>query len=248
MPTAAELEDFEAATDDLKAVMVAALVAHWVENVPSSPADSADGLREFVLDLVAEYGQAAAATAIDFYESVRPGGSPSFRPTPVVRDDLVGTGSLIWATEPLRTEDWEQSLDRIAAELQKAAMQAAIETLGEATELDPIGEVRYARFPQNDDPCAYCVLRAARGAVYWSEETASRGDHLKCQCRITIVFPDEVLPYLRAPYMAKYLDGASAAEDAVAAIRADKSLTPAQRRERELKALLAGMRRANGLR
>ncbi len=91
-------------------------------------------------------------------------------------------------------------------------------------------DAKYARFPQNDDPCAWCVLRASKGAVFWSEETATRGDHTKCQCKVTVVFPGEPLPYLRAPYMAQFLDGAAEADG------------PGR------KALLSGMRRANGIR
>lgn len=249
MATRAEVEDFHAEVDDQQAVMIAALVAFWAANVsPDSPADSVDDLQAFTLELATDFGQAAAATAVDFYESIRPTGAPSFSPIPVVRDEPILTGSLKWATSPLVTEDFEQTLDRLAAELQKSALQSALETLGEASEADPLRDVKFARFPQNSNPCAYCVLRAGRGAVYWSEETATRGDHLKCGCRVAIVFPDEPLPYQRAKYEAQYLDGASAAEDAIKAIRADKSLSSAERRAAEFKALLAGMRRANGLR
>lgn len=218
--------------------MVAALVAHWMENVQGNPAGSVEALREFVLEIVAEYGQASAAIAIDFYNAVRPAGSPSFSPTPFVRDDLVGGGTLNWATAPLLTEEWEQSLERIAAEIQKASYQAAVETLGEATEEDPL-DVKYARWPQNPEPCAYCVLRASRGAVYWSESSAERGDHIKCGCRVTPIFPGEPLPYLRKPYMAQYGAGATEAEGDIAA---------ASTRKERTKALLSGMRRANGIR
>lgn len=238
MPTRAELNEFQQETENLKAVMVAALVAHWMESVEGNPADAVDDLRQFVLDIVAEYGQASAAIAVDFYDSVRPAGSPSFNPVPVVRDDLVGGGSLNWATQPLLTETREQALDRIAAEIQKATYAAAVETLGQATEDDPL-DVKYARWPRNPDPCAYCVLRASRGAVYWSESTAERGDHLKCGCEVTPVFPGEPLPYLRKPYMAAYQSGATEAEADV--------LAAADRKGRQ-KALLSGMRRANGSR
>lgn len=209
--------------------MVAELVRQWSTSVVANPADSVDELREFVLQIVADYGQVAAATAIDFYNSVRPFGSPAFIPQPQVRPDLVQGGTLNWITEPLRTESWQKALDRTAAEIQKAAYQAAVETLGEATQDDPL-DVRFARWPQNAEPCAYCVLRASRGAVYWSEATAERGDHLKCQCKVTPVFPGEPLPYLRKPYIAQYQAGAAEADG------------------RGSKALLAGMRRANGIR
>lgn len=229
MPTPDEVNDFQQAIDDVQALMVAALVAHWIENVEGDPAEAVDDFRQFVLDIVAEYGQAAAAVAIDFYDSVRPPGSPPFSPTPSVRDELVGDGTLNWVTQPLLTESWQDALDRGAAAIQKAAMQAAIETIGEATEQDPL-DVKYARWPGNPDPCAWCVLRASRGAIYWSESSAERGDHIKCGCKITPIFPGEPLPYQRKPYMAQYLAGADAAEG------------PGR------KALLSAMRKANGIR
>lgn len=238
MPTPAELDEFRRAEEDVKALMVAELVAYWMANVEGNPADAVDDLRQFVLDIVAEYGQVAAATAIDFYDSVRPAGSPAFDAVPVVRPDLVGGGTLNWATEPLQTETWQETLDRVAAEIQKATYAAAVETIGQASEDDPL-DVRFARWPRNPEPCAYCVLRASRGAVYWSETTAERGDHLKCGCEVTPVFPGEPLPYLRKPYMAQYLAGASEAEGDIAA---------ASDRKGRQKALLSGMRRANGSR
>lgn len=247
MPTAAEVDAFQEEIDNLKVLMVAALVAHWVENVQGNPAEAIGELREFVTELVRDYGRAAAAIAVDFYNSARPAGAPAFDPVPQVRDDLLPTGSLIWATQPLTTEKFEDALDRLAAETQLATFTAAFETIGEASELDPL-EVKFARYPQNPDPCAYCVLRASRGAIYWSEESATRGDHRSCGCKATMVFSDEPLPYMRAPFMAKYLDGAAAAEAEIAAIKADKSLSPSERRDREFKALLAGMRRAGNLR
>lgn len=229
MPTQAEVADFQEAVDDVRTLMVAALVEQFAVSTATNPAASIDELRQFVIDIVAEYGLASAGVAVDFYGSVRPAGSPTFSAIPVVRDDLVTGGSLNWATEPLLTEEWSQALDRMAAEIQKAAFEAVIDTIGEATLEDPL-DVKYARFPQNDNPCAWCVLRASRGALYWSEESATRGDHIKCQCRITPVFPGEPLPYLRAPYIAQYQAGAAEADGS------------------GRKALLAGMRRANGTR
>lgn len=229
MPTRAELDEFQQETDDLKTVMVAALVAYWTENVAGNPADAIDELREFVRDLVAEYGLVAAATAIEFYDAVRPAGSPPFQPVPTVADDLIGTGTLNWSTEPLLGDDWEEALNRIASSIQKAAQQALVDTIGQATEDDPL-DVRFARWPGNPDPCAWCVLRASRGAIYWSEASAESGDHLECACRVTPIFPGEPLPYQRKPYYAQYEAGSKEADG------------PGR------KALLSGMRRANGTR
>lgn len=209
--------------------MVASLVEQWTATVAPNPGETLGDLRDIVTELVSEFGPAAASVAVDFYSSVRPSGAPSFTPTAAVADDLMPPGTLSWSTEPLLTENWQDALDRTAASVQKSMKQALVETIGENTELDPL-EVRFARWPQNPDPCAYCVLRASRGAVYWTETTAERGDHLKCGCRVTPVFSDEPLPYQRKPYMTQYLAGAEAADG------------------RGTKALLSGIRRANGSR
>lgn len=237
MPTPEESRDFAEALADIKALIVAKLVEKWITDIQGNPADLVDDLRQFVLDIVAEFGQVAAATAIDFYESVRPPGSPPFRPVPSVRDDLISGPSLNWSTAPLLGDDPEKALERVAAEIQKAAQDAAVETMGQATSQDLL-EVKYARWPTNDDPCAYCVLRASKGAVYWTEATAERGDHIKCQCNVTPVFEGEELPYNRDAYLADYTAGRDDAEDALG----DPSRSPST------KAILAGMRRANGTR
>ena len=229
MPTRAELDEFQQEADNLRTLAVSALVVHWLDNVAGSPADALEELRQFVLDTVAEYGQAAAAVAVDFYNSVRPAGSPPFNPVPVVRADLVLPGSLNWTTSPLLTDDWQKALDRSAAEIQKDIYAAMVDTIGEAATEDPL-DVRFARWPRNPDPCAWCVLRASKGAVYWSETTAERGDHLKCGCEVTPIFPGEPLPYQRKPYMTQFQAGAAEADG------------PGR------KALLSGMRRANGTR
>lgn len=232
---------------------VADLVGQWAP--PTDALEAVDVARELLESLSQTYGQTNAAVAADFYESVRPEGSPSFTPAPQVRSDLVAGGTLNWSTQPLTETDFDlatsqdEALSRIAESIMLATREAAIEALGEMTEQDPL-DARFARFPQSENPCAWCVLRASRGALYWSEEAATRGDHRDCRCKVTPVFPGEVLPYMRAPYIGQYQNGASdpVAQAATAAIRADRTLSPAERQKALRSVLLAGMRRANGTR
>lgn len=247
MPTEAEVDEFHAETVNVGTLAVSGLVSYWTTSTLTPSVEQVGEVRDVMAGLVSEYAQAAASVAVDFYSSVRPVGAPRFNPAPVVREDLLTGPSANWATKPLLDDDMDAALERIAAEIMNDVTAAAIESLGQATEDDPL-DVRFARFPGNPDPCAYCVLRAGKGAVYWSEETATRGDHNHCGCKATPVFPDEPLPFERAPYEAQYLNGAEAAQSTVEAIRNDSSLTSSERREREFKALLAGMRAANGLR
>lgn len=218
--------------------MVAALLEQWGATVAPNPGEAVEDLQAIVADLVAEFAPAAASVAVDFYASVRPPASPPFTPAAIVADDLMLPGTQNWSTKPLRTETPELALDRTASAIQKSVKQALVDTIGENTALDPL-EVRYARWPQNPDPCAWCVLRASRGAVYWTESTAERGDHLKCGCRVTPVFSDEPLPYQLKPYKAQYLAGADEAAGDIDAASPGKA---------KRKALLSGMRRANGSR
>lgn len=234
MPSPEQLDEFEQDQTDQHILLVAALVAY----ASSDPAPDAEALREFVRTLVLEYTQASAVSAAEFYGSWRPADAPAFSALPMVSDDLLGDGTLKWATEPLETDDMGAALDRLVRSVRKATYGAAVNTIGQATEDDPI-DARYARWPKNPDPCAYCVLRASRGAVYWSEASAERGDHLKCGCKVTPVFPGESLPYQRKPYMAQYVAGSQQGEGEIAAAGPGKA---------KRKALLSAMRRANGTR
>lgn len=48
--------------------------------------------------------------------------------------------------------------------------------------------VRYARVPSGlGDTCRFCYMLAARGAVYYSEQTAGKDDHWHAGCRCKIV-------------------------------------------------------------
>lgn len=229
MPTPAELDQLDDDLNNLQAVMIGSLVEQWMSTVVPNPADSLEDLQDIVTELIAQFAPASASIAVDFYNSVRPTAAPSFTPQVVVADDLLPTGTLYWSTSPVMSADWQDALDRTASSIQKSVKQALVDTIGEATELDPL-EVKFARWPQNPDPCSWCVLRASRGAIYWSEASAERGDHLKCGCRATPVFSDEQLPYERKPYYAQYEAGIAESDG------------------RDLKAILAGMRRANGTR
>lgn len=42
--------------------------------------------------------------------------------------------------------------------------------------------VRYARVPSGNETCAWCLMLASRGFVYHSEESASHGRHVGCDC------------------------------------------------------------------
>ena len=47
--------------------------------------------------------------------------------------------------------------------------------------------VRYARVPMGGDTCRFCIMLASRGAVYWSDASASHS-HSDCDCRTVPVF------------------------------------------------------------
>lgn len=228
MPTPAEVEELAQETSAWSTLAIAALVGS-TGDLPADPVEAAALVREIAEAASLDYGRAAVGGAIDFYSSVRPPASPRFAPrAPEPR--AIEAGTLNWMTEPLvEMDDLEASMSRTAAAIEKEILASVVEAIGEATQDDPL-DVRFCRFPAGDNPCAWCVLRASRGALYWSEASATAGDHLKCRCRVTAVFADEPLPYLRAPYMQQYLDGAAEADG------------PGR------KALLAGMRRANGIR
>lgn len=243
MPTPAEIDDLDQEVSALSTLAAASLVSGFT-GAAGDPLEVADELRSLVLDVASEFTLAGAGAAVDFYSSVRPAGGPSFTPgiPDLSIDKIVPGGTLNWLTEPLTVptrpsdpqpvdlDDVEQVILRRGVDAVDKAMRDAVnEAIGMATEDDSY-EVKYARIPSVADPCAYCTLRASRGAVFWSETSATRGDHRGCRCKVTAVFPGEPLPYQLKPFFAKYQAGLE------------------QQEGRGLKALLSGMRRANGIR
>lgn len=60
---------------------------------------------------------------------------------------------------------------------------------------DGVKGVRYARVPTGVETCAFCIMLASRGFVYYSKKTAGENEHMHvhCDCRIVPGFDGDVI-------------------------------------------------------
>lgn len=137
--------------------------------------------------VVAEYNTGAALLAVDWYDELRDaaGVDTSFRPEPFVAitDDEVAamvartTESLYEIQRGIEREIEEafaESLVQIQAETERIIAEAFRKTVTENADRDPeaVGWRRFAR----PEACKFCLMLAARGAVY-TKETARFAAH-----------------------------------------------------------------------
>ena len=160
-------------------------------------------VRDVLLDVVPaltdRFGDLSAVSAGDFYDEMRAAaGAPgrhaatlaSTPPLEQVRASVRAGLAPIFAGEP----QWAVALSRLSGSVTRLVLQPARLTVAESTRRDP-ARPRFARKP---DPaaCDWCLMLAARGAVYLSEQSA--GDmndyHDRCRCEPVPVFRDDDLP------------------------------------------------------
>ena len=73
-------------------------------------------------------------------------------------------------------------MDRLDYETNRAAGECVMDN----ARRDP-HNVRYARVPQGKETCAWCLMLASRGPVYYSEESAGAFDHYHAHCDCAVV-------------------------------------------------------------
>lgn len=187
MTTAAEMRE---ANQGLAKLAQRDLMAFWYGLGTEDPFKLKVALMEFMPDLVATYGSAAAGLAADRYDELRADSvaSGSFRAVmaDALPDDDVraATG---WALGPAfsKDQDLSASLTMLVDVGQKLVRQQARDTVAASVRRDPAG-ARYARVPTGKTTCAFCLVLASAGAVYGSKKTAGgvKGTeyHTKCDC------------------------------------------------------------------
>lgn len=153
----------------------------------SRPEAARNALLEFMPVLAQEYGDAAAAAAAEWYEAQRAaqvGGSYQ-----AVLADTVATsqaqGSVRYAAGHLFGDDPAQTLALLGGSLQRFVEYGSRDTIARNVGRDS-ARPRFARVPTGAETCAFCMMVASRGFVYYSKETAGEFSHYhdKCDCQI----------------------------------------------------------------
>lgn len=158
------------ATRDLRALF-AYLDGAPIETIRATLAD--------VIPVIAiEYGDAAAALAVDWYDEQRAAAaaagvfaaSPSLAPNADRYDALVRYGIGPLFGDSADPESRALALSLVGGGLQRIIANLHRDTIADNAKRDPAGP-RFARLA-SPDSCAFCRLLATRGPVYYSEATA----------------------------------------------------------------------------
>lgn len=177
-------------------------------------ASTKEALAAVFPSLVADFGEAAAVLAAEYFEAQI--SAPAVL-VPPISSDTARAGA--WGA--IKPGDPTQTLLNVAGVLDRMVLQPGRDTIRESAAR---ARVRWARVPTNPNPCAFCVMLASRGAAYGSEDTADGGRyHDECGC-VATPFADGVeydpSEYLDAYAEAVQLDGtAISTKGTLAAIR-----------------------------
>ena len=138
----------------------------------------ADFMTGAIRQITSAYGELAAVRAAEFYDEVREiGGFSGKAAVPVAgRPPEEQLKAVVrWGIGPL----WEETprpdaaLKRLVGSTQRLSLQPGRQTIYQMVKRD---RIRYAHVPQGKT-CAFCMMLASRGAVYWSDQQPQYHDH-----------------------------------------------------------------------
>lgn len=145
----------------------------------------------FFPELVTEFGDVSALLAADFYDMLRDvaPSAASFQAAyaaPV--DPGKAEGAARWAVGALFAEDDSLFTSQILGATQRLVSQRGRDTIFDNAGKDPV-RTSVARIPSGSDTCSFCIMLAARGAVYTDLVSAGEMNdfHDLCDCVPTVI-------------------------------------------------------------
>lgn len=171
--------------------MRATLDAWWPEGT-----DITDEIVEEVCDLVEAYASDAASYAADYFLQAT-GQQSELTPADVYDRE--------WTRKEIRSAEAESGgarsfvrdrlVDHVSRMINRASGDYVVRSARRPAKGGG-GGVRFARVPGGGETCAFCLMLASRGFVYWSRETAGEFDHYHAHCRCVVVASGERHPAL----------------------------------------------------
>lgn len=135
--------------------------------------------------------QSAALTSAGWYDGLRERSvGQSMGAAAVSGRNPASTAASVRAfLQRLIEGDYDAFEDLMCERLSYEVTRSAGNCVAENTRRDP-HEVRYARVPQGDKTCGFCLMLASRGPVYYTEESAGMylKYHAHCDCAIVPFF------------------------------------------------------------
>lgn len=171
-----------------------------------------------IRQITSAYGELAAVRAAEFYDVVREvGGFSGKAAVPVSgktpEEQLKAV--VRWGIGPL----WEETprpdaaLKRLVGSTQRLSLQPGRQTIYQMVKRD---RIRYAHVPQGKT-CAFCMMLASRGAVYWSDQQPQYHDH--CDCLTVPVSTPDDLPDINRQLHEEWVSATRGQRDQLAAWR-----------------------------
>lgn len=157
-------------------------------------ADLRRALIQLMDDYCAAYSQVGARVSADFYDRLRAevtGKGSNMLTLNDGRDPDSTRKAVLRLLRMLEEEEieWDEVVEQLQAQVEVEIKRgAAFNTIENVRQDD--GDVRYARVPQGEKTCDFCIMLASRGPVYWSEESAGAFTkfHPNCDCKVVPFF------------------------------------------------------------
>jgi hypothetical protein len=206
----AQIEQRAATLDSITTLATNDLAGYAQTILGESPPRVAAQIRDAVPAVVSSYGEVAAVSAADWYETVRP--MAGFNAVPVTPPSLAQdtASTLGWALAPLFTETESDVLTRLTGGLIRLVAGFDRETVNVNSTRDPFAgrSKRVAR----PDACAFCAYMSV-ATENLHETTSKYHDH--CRCYPVPFWETVGIPPL--PQAAKWEEAASRARNAIEA-------------------------------
>lgn len=162
----------------------------WAQLDFSDVAAARNACIEYIVALVETYGTACAVNAAEFFELAS--GTANAHVVDALHEDRIDQ-TVRYAMKFAVDGVLDEALSVILADMNLQIQGAGRDTMIENARRT---KTRFGRVPRGSSTCEFCVMLAARGFDYWSEETA--GDlnrfHPGCDCQIVAGLPGDRLP------------------------------------------------------
>lgn len=185
MTTQDDFDRFVAMQRSVRSRALRDLVKWWASVAHLSEDEIIAAANDYAPALAQTYGEVSATAAAQFYDDARADSGPRSRFT--ARMAPSGAAEQVrsemgWAWSPLRSDPFT-SLDRLSGMVDAAALQDGRNTIVYNSERDKSGP-SWSRVPVGDT-CAWCLMLASRGAVYWTAASAGANKkfHRQCDCQ-----------------------------------------------------------------
>lgn len=145
-------------------------------------------------DYCGAYSQVGARVSSDFYNALRTEVTGKGSRNLTLNDgrNRVATRkAVLRLLRMLEDEEieWDEVVEQLQEQLEVEVKRGAAYNTTENARLDD-GDVRFARVPQGEKTCDFCIMLASRGPIYWTEESAGAFTkfHPNCDCKIVPFF------------------------------------------------------------